>query len=104
MIFNGPTPPLAVDIGQITALLFFAASLALALATGYHVPRLRWWLVPVGLYLIDGTAFYVVAVPNSWTGDARMVWSVVLRLHGTVTLFAFLLYLYWRNVHERGDK
>lgn len=96
------TLPEATDIFQVIALSFLASSLALALYIGYRVPRLRWWLVPVVLYLANGTAFYVFAVPNWWTGDARMVWSVVLRIHGAVSMFVALIVLYWLAVRTWG--
>lgn len=97
------TLPEAVTLGQIIALIFFAANFILAVYIGWRWEKLRGWLFPICFYLADGVLFYFVAVPDLWTADARLIWSVVLRIHSQVTILGFMLVLLWALSHNLID-
>lgn len=79
------------DIIQTIDLIAFAAAFVLTAAISWRRPRWRLPLLPVLLYTLNGTIFYMATALE--LTQVRMLWSAALRLQAVTSLLTALLIL-----------
>lgn len=92
------------DALQILSLIMFLGVLALCWAAWGKLSQAgRYYLVPVATYALHGALFYTVVTffQVYTTGEMRMLWSVVLRLHSVILAGSYVAIYAWPRKEKK---